>query len=744
MAKISKSVLHALWIFSICIVVLGTGIFLYVHHLRAALNQELTTYLSEVAQQGVRILNTQIKGDLSSLQSAAAAISTYKTLDNKPWTELLQEETRQNEFKRMGFILPNGVAYLSDGFMLDLAHREYFKEGLAGKTTVTDPLTDAVDQGKAIILSVPVISGDTVRGVLIAAHPTAMYGNLIASDSFNGAGYSLIVKANGDKVASSAKSNIDDSVANIFQSKKNTRLDPNGTMRKNMQQGKSGTVRFFREGEGWLYLSYVPVGLNDWYFLSVVPEKVAVQKTKNLLRLSLLLFGTGLAVFIALLIYVYKQNKYSHAILYKAAYIDPILTCPNWAKTSKEIEDVLRQTQGVSYAFVVFDINKFKVANDRLGYGKANELLQYIAKVVKDELKDGELFCRVQGDIFALLLIMETPEQLKNRLEVMNEKIVNFHPIEKDKFQLMLSFGVYPVMDTSLSAGELFLRAVLARDTVKGNYNDIVAFYDEKLRQRLSQEQNIENNMEEALLKKEFSLELSPIRSIDGSVAAAEAVPVWQQGPEQNTIPTDLFLSVFNKNGFIARLDTYLAEEACRILQQWKGQNLPAVPIILNISAASLRSPYFSSVLLQLTKQYEVSASSLILQLTPHTAPEDLPLFKQLAIKLHNAGFKLSLNHFGRGTVSLDLLQALPLDIVKMEGIFIQDLNTNPRTAAVLSAFIEMAASLNLHLIFDGVKENTQLQQLKQLGALWWAGPLAGEALSPEKLFASNQNRPSH
>lgn len=738
MAKISKSVLHALWIFSICIVVLGTGIFLYVHHLRAALNQELTTYLSEVAQQGVRILNTQIKGDISSLQSAAAAISTYKTLDNKPWTELLQEETRQNEFKRMGFILPNGVAYLSDGFMLDLSHRDYFKEGLTGKTTITDPLTDAVDQGKAIILAVPVWNDNNkVRGVLMAAHPTAMYGNLIASDSFNGEGYSLIVKANGDKVASSAKSNTDTRATNIFQSKKNIRLDPDGVMRQNMQEGKSGTVRFFREGEGWIYLSYVPVGLNDWYFLSVVPEKVAVQKTKNLLRLSLLLFGTGLAVFIALLIYIYKQNKYSHAILYKAAYIDPILNIPNWPKTSKEIEDILHQTQGASYAFVVFDINKFKVANDRLGYHKANELLQFIAKVVTDELKTGELFCRVQGDIFALLLTMESPEQLKNRLELMNEKIVNFHPIDKTKFQLILSFGVYPITDTSLSSGELFLRAVLARDTVKGNYNDIVAFYDEKLRQRLSQEQNIENNMEEALLKKEFSLELSPIRSIEGSVTAAEAVPVWKQGPEQTAIPTDLFLSVFNKNGFIARLDTYLAEEACRILQQWKGQHLPAVPIILNISAASLRSPYFSSVLLQLTKQYGVPASSLILQLTPHTAPEDLPLFKQLAIKLHNAGFKLSLNHFGRGTVSLDLIQALPLNIVKMEGIFIQDLGSNPRTPAVLSSFINMAQSLHLHLIFDGVKENKQLQELKQLGALWWAGPLAGEALSPEKLFAN-------
>lgn len=739
MKKFSRSIFSTLWILIACALVSGAGLFLYVHHLRASLHAELVAYLDEVANQGVRILNTQIKGDVSSLQSAAAAISTYKNLENKPWAELLAEETKQNEFKRMAFILPDGVAYLSDGFLINLAHRDYFQRSMLGQNVISDPLRDTVDQGKAIILSVPVIGQDNaVRGVLIAAHPTDMYGDLIASDSFQGKGYSLIVKSNGDKVAVSAASRTDHSATNIFKSTWNKQLDLDGSMRKAMQEGKSGTVRFYRPGEGWLYVSYVPVGINDWYFLSVVPEQIATQKTKNLLYLSLILCGTGFLVFIFLLLYIYRQSKRNHNTLYQAAYVDPVLQRPNWAKIRQDIADLLTQTQE-AYTFVVFDINKFKVLNDRWGYTRANELLKYISSVLEEDLQEGELFCRVQADVFALLLHMEQPEKLKNRLELLNEKIVNYSPAVKDHLQLILSFGVCPVENGQLSPSELFLRAALAKDTIKGHYNDIVGFYDDKLRQRMLQEQTIENEMEDALINQEFALLLTPIKDLTGQTMAAKEHTVWNP-KDKPPVDTDTFLSVFTKNGFISRLDTYMAEEACRSLKHWQEQKQTIVPIALNVSAASLRSPYFSSVLLQLTRQYEVPAENLILQLSPRTDPADIPLLKQLAQRLHKEGFRLALNHFGRGTISLDLIQILPLDMVIMEGEFIRDVNNNSKIQPILESFVTMAQKLNLRLVFDGVENEEQLKLLKQMGSNWWTGPLAGTPVPYAHFFSQQSN----
>ena len=248
------------------------------------------------------------------------------------------------------------------------------------------------------------------------------------------------------------------------------------------------------------------------------------------------------------------------------------------------------------------------------------------------------------------------------------------------------------------------------------------------------QEQTIENNMEEALAKREFSLLLAPIRDLDGTPTAAEEHTIWLANGKQ-PIDTELFLSVFTKNGFISRLDTYMAEEACRILKKWKEAKIQPVPIALNISAASLRSPYFPTVLQQLIRQYEVPANQLILQVSPRTDPSDVPLLRQLAQRLHKEGFKLALNHFGRGTISLDLIQTLPLDMVIMEGEFIKELGDNPKILPILESFLTMAKKLNIHLVFEGVQSEKQLHLLRQLGPSWWTGPLAGAPVQAEHFF---------
>ncbi len=126
--KTSRPVFRFLCILSVCVAILGAGLGLYIYYLRAALRAELMVYLDEVAQRGVKILNTQIDGDMKSLQSAAAAIAVHPhDIEDRTWTDLLQEETKQNECKRTAFIEPSGVAHVSDGFLLDLSHRDYFQ-----------------------------------------------------------------------------------------------------------------------------------------------------------------------------------------------------------------------------------------------------------------------------------------------------------------------------------------------------------------------------------------------------------------------------------------------------------------------------------------------------------------------------------------------------------------------------------------------------------------------------------------
>lgn len=730
--KTFRPVFRFLCILSVCVAILGAGLGLYIYYLRAALRAELTVYLDEVAQRGVKILNTQIDGDVKSLQSAATAIAMHPhDLADRAWTDLLKEETKQNEFKRTAFIEPGGIAHLSDGFLLDLSHRDYFQQSLAGQTAVSDPLADAVDQGKAIILSVPVRTPQgKILGVLMAAHPTQRYGKLIAPDSFGGQGYSLIMKSNGEKVAFSSAARTNPSQENIFTTPGNEDFNHNKKVHADLQAGRSGAVRFFRPGEGWLYVSYQPVGINDWYLLSVVPEKVAAQKTHRLLALSLILCLAGLLAFVSLLLFIYQQKRLTSRMLYRSSYLDPITRRPNWAQVQKEIAPLLENSQDGLYAFVVFEIKNFQMIEDEQGPQRAHHLLRHIARVVAENLQPGELSSRVREGQFQLLLRYEDLGELKNRLELLNEKVNISMPAEAGTFQLVLSFGVYPIA-VALPPEDLLLRATLACESLNGSYRDIVAFYDESMRQKISRAQAIENEMEGALRRKEFTLLLKPMCRADGRIVAAQGRVRWQ-GQDQRVREEDLFTSVFTQNGFITRLDAYMAEEAFRLLQQ-----APAgLPLLLNVSVLSMQDPRFAALLQKWSRQYQVAPQQLILQINPGPMnTTDIAALCQNSRAVHQAGFRLALNHFGQNNVSLPLMQKLPLCFARVKSPWPTDGKFRDKTPQIVQGLLELGQRMQVDIIFGTVQNGAQWHTLQGLGAQFYDGPFAGQAQPPEEFW---------
>ena len=719
----TKKITSLLSLIILCIAIMSMGAGLYIFYLKKTLQEDTTAYLQEVAKRGVKILNTQITGDINSLQSAAATISAYTdgNFEKKEWAPLLQENTHQNSFKRMGFALPSGVAFLSDGFMLNLSHREYFQQALAGKQNVSGRLPDAVDQADAIVLAVPILYQDRIKGVLFAVQEMEDYAHLIASDSFGGDGYSLIVTKNGDKIAVSDPSKTD-FFKNIFQSPQNIKLDPRGKMANDMKNGRSGIVHFHHPQEGWVYVSYEPTDINDWYLLSVIPEKVAAQKTQAVLWLCGILAVSTILVVGLLLFFIYKQNLRTQEKLYKAAYVDPLTGGYTWARARQEIR-LLCTENTFQYAFVIFDINKFKMANEILGYEKANELLRHIGKVLQEEIKPYEEFSRVQADVFQMLLSYTSQEAMKYRLELLNEKIITAAPYNKRQFQFILSFGVFPIQACPQNINDLLVKAALARDTIKGKYNEIVAFYDEFFQQKIEAEQLIESQMEKALAGKEIALKLRPICGFDGKMHAAEAHALWQ--PDQkDPISEDFFREVLIKNGFISQLDIYMAEEVFAFLHKRKQERKELFPIALSLSIDSLHTPQFFGVIRKLIQKYQISPQYIWLQAAPQKGKIDQAVVKLLADRLHKEKFVLILDKMGKGTTSLELLKILPVDMMKMEEDVVKGIDHNLKAKNIVASLVQMAKRLKLKIIFSGVENQKQLDILQELKADFYTGEM--------------------
>lgn len=282
-----------------CTAIVSTAILLYVRQLTNALETETLQILREFANQDAQHIQAKVADDLGMLDAIATAMSILPdpTLENM--TELLDTERKQNLFKNMEIGSTNGVTYLDNGKMINLAGMPHFELAVKGHAQISERVTDLIDGENILVESVPIKSNGKVIGVLMGTRSTAEFGKLLDMQSFGGEGYSLIVDANGDKVVESFHKNAISGLYNIFDMPD----DPDHKLRdqvlKDFKARKSGIVKYQSIKRGVLYICYQPLDINSWYLISVVPEKHIAKVTVTFVTmLPLMCLMIAIAAFI--------------------------------------------------------------------------------------------------------------------------------------------------------------------------------------------------------------------------------------------------------------------------------------------------------------------------------------------------------------------------------------------------------------------------------------------------------------
>lgn len=268
-----------------CTALVSAGIFLYVNRLTLALEKETITALQEFAAQDALHIEMQVAEDLNLLSAVASSMAVLPDPSEAEMLELLQVERKQNHFKNMEFIAPNGIAKLDNGKTLDLSNGKNFLRAMQGTAGISSRVEDLVDGSSILVEMVPIWYKEKVLGVLAATQHTSDFAKALVMQSFGGNGYSLLVEANGDKVVESFHKNAVSGLYNIFDMPD----DPDHQLRdqvlKDFAQRKSGVVKYTSKKRGTLYISYQPLNINDWYIISVVPEQFITQVTQNFITL---------------------------------------------------------------------------------------------------------------------------------------------------------------------------------------------------------------------------------------------------------------------------------------------------------------------------------------------------------------------------------------------------------------------------------------------------------------------------
>lgn len=380
------------------------------------------------------------------------------------------------------------------------------------------------------------------------------------------------------------------------------------------------------------------------------------------------------------------------------------------------------------YAMVCFDVIRFKAVNDIFGVAEGNKLLQYIAKTIKRIMKSEDMACRINADHFAIFTHTVDGE-LENLIQELLKKIAEYEL----PFAINCNVGIYVTNEERLSVSAMIDRAVLAQSSIKGSYTKKYSFYTESLRKDMLGEQEIIGMMETALQEQHFVLYYQPqYNHSNGMLIGAEALVRWKH-PERGLISPGIFIPIFEKNGFITKLDLYVFEQVCRFTRECINKGFPVAPVSTNFSRNDIFQPDFVEKLEEIRKKYKVPVKYLRVEITESSVVGGSRQVNQIIKKLHECGYLVEMDDFGSGYSSLNVLKDIDFDIIKLDMMFLSQESDSNRGGTIVSAVIRMAKWLDMPVIAEGVETIKQADFLRSIGCDSMQGYLYSRPLPEEE-----------
>lgn len=375
----------------------------------------------------------------------------------------------------------------------------------------------------------------------------------------------------------------------------------------------------------------------------------------------------------------------------------------------QKVREVLTNNPEKEYDILCSDVVNFKLINDIFGSQTGDQLLRTLADACLTYVAEDGLCGRLNADQF-ICLKEHRPEYTDAEFAHICEEVSHQARLKN----MVMKWGIYPVTDRSLSVEQMCDRAVLAARSIKGQYGKYVTIYGDELRGKLLREQAITESMEPALKEGQFEIYLQPIYRIeDGSLKGAEALVRWNH-PEWGLLPPIQFIPLFERNGFITTLDRFVWDRACAVMRDWDDRGFVPFSVSVNVSRADIYNADLVDILQKTIQNYDLPASRLHLEITESAYTETPQQIIDTARSLRELGFVIEMDDFGSGYSSLNMLDQLPIDTLKLDGQFIQGEMEKPADKGILQFIMNLARWMNINIVAEGVETYEQLERLQK------------------------------
>lgn len=426
--------------------------------------------------------------------------------------------------------------------------------------------------------------------------------------------------------------------------------------------------------------------------------------------------------------YLLKQRTQQRSEHYEK--IDMLTRAWNLNHFTAEVESFLARPRRRKSALLYLDIRNFKYYNEVYGYAEGDRILQRFSDVMRRELRGDEMFARVSADQFVALMHLGDMAVFQARVEVLLGRLSALRRTEQENYRITVICGVCTIRPGETKVTTIIDRANIARKSAKISHKSTAAYFDGDLEQRIAREKAIEDAMEDALANGEFYVEFQPkVHLSDNSLAGAEALIRWYS-PAMGKMYPDAFIPIVEKNGFIVELDFFVLEQVCQRLSKWKQEGLPDIVVSVNFSRLHVNLKDSLTKVKDIVDRWEVDTKMLEIEITESAFTEDAQALIDFMDRLKALGFGISMDDFGAGYSSLNLLKDLPIDVLKLDRKFFRNEGMAARERIVISNVVCMAQQLGIVIVTEGVETKEQSEFLRGIGCQMAQGYLFAKPMS--------------
>lgn len=405
----------------------------------------------------------------------------------------------------------------------------------------------------------------------------------------------------------------------------------------------------------------------------------------------------------------------------RALEYDNLTSIYNQQRFFQATRDMIDDDREQQYAFIHFDIERFKMINSFYGVKEGDRLICFVAEKIREAMQEygTGTYGRINGDIFGICMpfndineVLEFADKLKNRIKE--------HTLQQ--YYLETAAGIYVIEDNDMEMSVIYDKASIAARQCKGHYLVSQALYTQEMGDKLVREQQIINEMDKALEEEQFVVYFQPKYELEEyKPYGAEALVRWKR-PDGTLVSPGEFIPVFEQNGFIIKLDYYVWEKVCQFIRRELDAGNEPEPISVNVSRVNLYNPKFLESIINLVEKYRIAPKYLSLELTESAFSDNERVVQEAVDYLHKSGFTILMDDFGSGYSSLNVLKDINLDVLKLDMKFFSQGKVDVKGTKIIEAVIRMAESLKLPVIAEGVEEKHQVEMLRNLGCNYIQG----------------------